>query len=267
VIDLIKMKAFKFEGKLGEETVEVEIPADKKAEAEEWRNKMVEKIAEQDDKLTEKFLEGKEISEKEFRSVLRSATISYNLVPVFCGSALKNKGVQLLLDGVIDYMPSPADLPPVKGIHPKTGEETERASKDDEPFAALAFKLQTDPYVGQLVYFRVYSGKLSAGSYVLNSTTGDKERIGRILRMHANRREEVKEVYAGDIGAIVGLKNTRTGDTLCDLEKPIVLERISFPEPVVSLPYLHFFPQAKVLPPAYAPSDCLLLSGPLSIST
>jgi len=235
VIDLIKMKAFKFEGKLGEETVEEEIPADKKAEAEEWRNKMVEKIAEQDDKLTEKFLEGKEISEKELRSVLRSATISYNLVPVFCGSALKNKGIQLLLDGIIDYMPSPMDLPPVKGIHPKTGEKTQRVSNDDESFAALAFKLQTDPYVGQLVYFRVYSGKLLAGSYVLNSTTGDKERVGRILRMHANRREEIKEVYAGDIGAIVGLKNTRTGDTLCDPEKPIVLERIFFPEPVVSL--------------------------------
>jgi elongation factor G len=166
---------------------------------------------------------------------LRKATLAYKLVPVFCGSALKNKGVQLVLDGVVDYLPSPIDLPPVKGINPKTGAEEIREAKDDAPFAALAFKLQTDPYIGQLTYFRVYSGTLNAGTYVLNSTNGEQERIGRILRMHANHREELKEIQAGNIGAIVGLKSTRTGDTLCDPEHPIILEKIIFPEPVVSL--------------------------------
>ncbi len=235
IIDLIRMKFIKFEGEHGEKIIEEEIPENKKKEAEEWRHKLVEKVSEQDDQLIEKYLEGKEISESEIRTVLRKATISYKLIPVFCGSALKNKGVQLMLDGVVDYLPSPADLPPIKGIDPKTGTEIFRNAKDEEPFTALAFKLQSDPYVGQLTYFRIYSGTLSSGSYVLNSISENKERIGRILRMHANHREEVKEMYAGEIGAIVGLKSTRTGDTLCDPDHEIILEKIIFPEPVVSL--------------------------------
>jgi elongation factor G len=235
VIDLMRMKYIKFGGKLGEVVEESEIPEDRKKEAEEWRNKMVERIAEQDDALTEKFLEGKEISVDELKRTLRAATLEYALVPVFCGSALKNKGVQLMLDGVVDYLPSPLDLPPVVGKDPKTDEDISREAKEDESFSALAFKLQTDPFVGQLIYFRVYSGTLSSGSYIYNSTNESKERVGRILRMHANSREEVKEVYAGDIGALVGMKDTRTGDTLCDPDNPIVLERITFPEPVVSL--------------------------------
>ena len=235
VIDLVRMKFIKFLGEHGEKIVEEEIPAERKKDADTWRHKMVEKIAGEDDVLTEKYLEGKDISEDELRLNLRKATLAYKLVPVFCGSALKNKGVQLVLDGVVSYLPAPSELPPVKGIDSKTGDEISREPKDDAPFTALAFKLQTDPYVGQLTYFRIYSGTLSSGSYVLNSTTEDKERIGRILRMHANHREEVKEMYAGEIGAIIGLKNTRTGDTLCDPENPIVLEKIIFPEPVVSL--------------------------------
>ena len=235
VIDLVRMKFIKFLGEHGEKIVEEEIPAERKKDADTWRHKMVEKIAGEDDVLTEKYLEGKDISEDELRLNLRKATLAYKLVPVFCGSALKNKGVQLVLDGVVSYLPAPSELPPVKGIDSKTGDEISREPKDDAPFTALAFKLQTDPYVGQLTYFRIYSGTLSSGSYVLNSTTEDKERIGRILRMHANHREEVKEMYAGEIGAIIGLKNTRTGDTLCDPEHPIILERIIFPEPVVSL--------------------------------
>jgi len=235
LIDLMRMKEVRFMGEHGEEVVFSEIADSRRAYAEEWRSKMVEKISESDDQLTEKYLEGKEIGESELRSALRRATLAYRLVPVFCGSALKNKGVQFLLDGVIDYLPSPADMPPVKGINSKTGEEEFREPKDDAPFAALAFKLQTDPHVGQLTYFRVYSGTLQAGSYVLNSTTGEQERVGRILRMHANTREELKEIQAGNIGAIVGLKNTHTGDTLCDANRPVILERIAFPEPVVSL--------------------------------
>ena len=235
VIDLMRMKFIQFEGEHGEKIMESEIPENKKAEAETWRHKLVERIAEQDDLLTEKYLEGKEISLDELRQNLRKATLSYKLVPVFCGSALKNKGVQLMLDGVVDYLPSPADVPPVKGLNIKTGAEMFREAKDDVPFTALAFKLQTDPYVGQLTYSGVYAGVLPAGSYILNIRTGDKERVGRILRMHANHREEVKEMQAGDIGAIVGLKNTKTGDTLCDPDSPIQLESITFPEPVVSL--------------------------------
>jgi elongation factor G len=196
---------------------------------------MVEKIAESDDKLTEQYLEGREIGIDDLRRALRVATISSRLVPVFAGSALKNKGVQLVLDGVVEYLPSPVDLPPVKGMHPDTGAEETREARDDAPFAALAFKLQADPYVGQLTFFRVYSGVLKAGSYVYNAATGDQERVGRILRLHANSREELKEISAGNIGALVGLKNTHTGDTLCDPERTIVLEKIVFPEPVVSL--------------------------------
>ena len=182
-----------------------------------------------------KYLGGEEISIDILKKLLRKSVIAGLIVPVFTGSALKNKGVQLVLDGVVDYLPSPLDVPPIKGIDPNTDGEIERKSDDNEPFSALAFKLQTDPFVGQLTYFRVYSGTLESGSYVYNSTTGEKERIGRILRMHANLREDVKKVYAGEIAAAVGLKNTRTSDTLCDEDKPIILERIVFPEPVVSL--------------------------------
>ena len=235
VIDLLRMKAVYFHGDHGETIELAEIPEDLKISAENWRHKMVEKIAEADDRLTELYLEGKEISEPELKRVLRIATLAYRLVPVFAGSALKNKGVQLVLDGVVDYLPAPSDLPPIKGTDVKTGAEELREIKDDQPFSALAFKLQSDPYVGQLTFFRVYSGVLKAGSYVLNATKGDQERVGRILRMHANSREELKEIEAGNIGALVGLKNTHTGDTLCDPEKPIILERIVFPEPVVSL--------------------------------
>ncbi|MBN2197648.1 elongation factor G [Candidatus Wolfebacteria bacterium] len=238
VVDLLTMKAFYFEGEHGEKIEEKDIPQELKEEAEKKRTILVEKIAENDEKLTEKYLEGKEISEDELRQSLRTSTINSKLIPVFCGTALKNKAIQFLLDAVLDYLPSPIDvvsLQPIKGIHPKTEEEIIRQPKDDEPLAALAFKVATDPYVGSLTYFRVYSGTLKKGSYVLNSTTGNQERIGRIVRMHANHREEVEEVYSGDLGAIVGLKNTSTGDTLCDPEHPIVLEKITFPEPVISV--------------------------------
>ncbi|MFY9463287.1 MAG: elongation factor G [Candidatus Sungiibacteriota bacterium] len=235
VIDLLRMKAVYFRGEHGEQLELVDIPAPLKASADEWHHKMIEKIAESDDALTEQYLEGKEIGIDELRRALRTATIASRLVPVFAGSALKNKGVQLVLDGVVDYLPSPVDLPPVKGLHPDTGAEDTRLAREDQPFAALAFKLQADPYVGQLTFFRVYSGVLKAGTYVYNTATGDQERVGRILRLHANSREELKEISAGNIGALVGLKNTHTGDTLCDPEHIIMLEKIIFPEPVVSL--------------------------------
>ena len=236
VVDLIKMKAFKFVGKNGEEVVEEEIPEELKAKSVEYRDKMVEKIAEQEDALTEKYLNGEDIKEDDLNRVLRKAVIEYKLIPVFCGSALKNKGVQLLLDAIVNYLPSPTDLPSIEGfdMNDETNKLT-RESKDEEPLAVLAFKMATDPFVGQLAYVRVYSGVLKSGSYVLNSITDKKERVGRILRMHSNKREEVKEVYAGDIVAIVGLKNTTTGDTLTDPEHPIILEKISFPEPVISI--------------------------------
>ena len=235
IIDLVRMRTITFEGERGEKVGESDIAADRKEEAEKWRAVLLEKVAETDDTLTERFLEGGEISIDELRVALRKATLAYQLVPVFCGSALKNKGVQVLLDGVIDYLPAPTDVPAVKGHDPKTDEEITREAKDEAPFSALAFKLQTDPYVGQLTYFRVYSGMLQAGSYVLNATKGEKERVGRILRMHANDREEVKEIFAGEIGALVGMKNTFTGDTLCDLDHAIILEKITFPEPVVAM--------------------------------
>ncbi|OGZ44999.1 MAG: translation elongation factor G [Candidatus Ryanbacteria bacterium RIFCSPHIGHO2_02_FULL_48_12] len=235
IIDLMRMKKIAFDGEHGERVSEEEIPENLKAEANKWRATLVEKIAESDETLTEKFLEGKEMSEAELRTALRKATIAYKLVPVFCGSALKNKGVQIVLDGVLDYLPSPKDVPPIKGFHPDTNAEETREADDALPFSALAFKLQSDPFVGQLTYFRVYSGKLDAGSYVYNSTKGEKERVGRILRMHANDREEVKEIFAGEIGAIVGLKSTFTGDTLSDPEHPIILEKITFADPVVAL--------------------------------
>ncbi|MCH8741507.1 elongation factor G [Patescibacteria group bacterium] len=235
VIDLLTQKAIKFDGDFGQNIVEEEIPKNLKEQAEEWREKLVEKIAAEDEKLLEKYLAQKEISVDELRDVLRSATVDYKIIPVFCGSALKNKGVQLLLDGVVDFLPSPIDLPPVKGTDPKTGQEIERKAVDSEPFSALVFKTASDPYVGTLNYFRVYSGFLQKGSYLLNPTTGEKERIGRILRMHAAEREEVEELFAGDIAATLGLKKTITGHTLCDLNSPIVLEKISFPEPVISI--------------------------------
>ncbi|RJQ35999.1 elongation factor G [Candidatus Parcubacteria bacterium] len=235
VIDLLNEQAVRFLGERGERIERGPIPDALKETAAEWRAKMVEKISETDDALTEKFLNAEAITPAELKVALRQATLAAKLVPVLAGSALKNKGVQLVLDAVVDYLPSPLDLPPVKGVNPKTGAEEERAAKDDAPFAALAFKLQSDPFVGQLTFFRVYSGTLAAGSYVLNTTKGEQERVGRILRLHANHREELKEIQAGNIGAIVGLKITRTGDTLADPDHPIVLEQIQFPEPVVSL--------------------------------
>jgi elongation factor G len=235
VIDLFAMKALRFEGDFGENVKEEDIPANLAEKAKEWRKKMVEKIVAEDEKLLEDFLAKKEISAEELREVLRKATLNYKLIPVFCGSALKNKGVQPVLDAVCHYLPSPADLPPVKGTDPKSGKEIERKAEDSQPFSALAFKIASDPYVGTLTFFRVYSGSLTKGSYLLNSTTGEKERIGRILRMHAAEREEVSEIFAGDIAATVGLKNTKTGHTLCDEADPIVLEKITFPEPVISI--------------------------------
>ncbi len=235
VIDLLEMKAIRFKGDFGQIVEKQEIPKELEEKAKQWRKELIEKIVAENDELLEKYLEQKEIPIEDLRRVLREAVVNYKLIPVFCGSALKNKGVQLLLDGVIYYLPSPVDLPTVKGINPKTGEKEERKADDNEPFSALAFKIASDPYVGTLTYFRVYSGLLTKGSYVLNSTTGKKERIGRIIRMHAAEREEVEEVFTGDIAATVGLKDTSTGHSLCDENHPILLEKISFPEPVVSI--------------------------------
>lgn len=235
IIDLLKMKAIYFEGEKGETVVEKEIPADMMPKAKEWHQKMVEKIAAEDDALLDKVLGGQEPTCEELMPVLRKATLAFKLVPVFCGSALKNKGTQLILDAVIDYLPSPLDIGFVKGTDPKTGAEIERKFSDDEPFAALVFKVATDPFVGQLTFFRVYSGVLNKGTYLLNSVTGEQERISRILRMKSNSREELDVIYAGEIGATVGLKNTITGHTLCDKDKPVVLEKISFPEPVIAM--------------------------------
>jgi elongation factor G len=236
VVDLIKMKAFTFTGERGETIEEIEIPADLRERVNEMRHELVEKIVEQDDSLMAKYLEGQEPNEEELRKTLRKAVIGYKIIPVLCGTALRNKGVQFMLDAVVDYLPSPMDVPPTKGFDPAQPEkEIFRKPDDNEPLAALAFKIATDPFVGSLTFFRVYSGVLKRGTYILNSIKGDKERIGRILRMHANHREEVEEVYAGDIAAIVGLKNTTTGDTLCDPENPMVLEKIEFPEPVIHM--------------------------------
>ncbi|MBZ9569756.1 elongation factor G [Patescibacteria group bacterium] len=235
VIDLLEMKALRFEGDFGQIVKTEDIPKDLLEKAKKWREKLVEKIAAEDAEILEKYLAKKEFSADELRKALRRATIEYKLIPVFCGASLRNKGIQPLLDGVCDFLPSPADLPPVKGIDPKTGQEVERRSADSEPFSALVFKVAADPYIGTLTYFRVYSGYLKRGSYVLNPTAGEKERIGRILRMHANKREEVQEVFAGDIGATIGLKRTSTGHTLCSEAHPILLEKITFPEPVISI--------------------------------
>jgi elongation factor G len=235
VIDLIEMKAIVWdEETLGARFHEEPIPQDILAMANEWREKMIERVSEVDDVIMEKFLEGKEISVEELRSAIRKGTLEFKIVPVLCGSAFKNKGVQPLLDAVVDYLPSPLDIPPVRGKTPD-GVEVERLASDDEPFSALAFKIMTDPYVGQLTYFRVYSGRMESGSYVYNSTKGKKERIGRLLKMHANKREDIKEVLAGDIAAAVGLKYTTTGDTLCDENNPVILEAMEFPEPVISI--------------------------------
>ena len=235
VVDLLTMKAVYFEGEHGEQLIEKEIPDSLKEEAKKRRHELIEKIVEKDDDLMAMYLEGKEPDLAALKRVLRKATIENTIVPVFCGSALKNKGVQLVLDAVIDYLPSPADLPPVKGVNPKTHADEERHPDDNEPLAALAFKVAADPFVGTLTYFRVYSGTLRRGSYILNATKNSQERISRIVRMHANHREEVEEIYAGDLGALVGLKDTTTGDTLTDIEKPILLETIIFPEPVISV--------------------------------
>lgn len=233
VVDLIEMKAFHFVGENGETIEEVPIPANMREEVEKRRHEMIERIAGTNDTLTEKYLTNEDISSDELRGALRAATIKVDLIPVLCGSALKNKGVQFVLDAVVDYLPSPLDLPPVVGVDPKTDKEIFREADGEEPFAALAFKVATDPYVGALTYFRIYSGVLKRGVYILNSTKNSKERVGRILRMHANHREEVEELFAGEIGALVGMKDTTTGDTLTDPEHAIILEKITFPEPVI----------------------------------
>ncbi len=235
VVDLLKMKAYYFEGDMGNKVIEKDIPDELKAEAEKYHSMLIEKIVETDDTLMTEYLEGKVPDVDTLKKTLRAAVIANLIFPVFAGSALKNKGVQLVLDAVVDYLPAPTDIPPIPGINPDTEEPMVRHASDSEPFSALAFKVATDPFVGQLIFFRVYSGQLTAGSYVYNPRTRNKERIGRILRMHANDREEVKKVYAGEIAAAVGLKDTITSDTLCDETAPIELNRIVFPEPVISL--------------------------------
>jgi elongation factor G len=246
-IDLIRMKAIVYTDEtMGADYVVEEIPADMLAEAQEYREKLIEKVSESDDQLLEKYLSGEAVTEAEITRALRARTIASvrddkqpTFVPVICGSAFKNKGIQPLLDAVVDFLPSPLDIPPVEGLNPRSkdadGATIQRSASDEQPFAALAFKIMTDPFVGQLTFFRVYSGVLQSGSSVVNATKGKTERIGRLLKMHANKREEIKEVYAGDIAAAVGLKSVTTGDTLCDEKQPIVLESMVFPEPVISL--------------------------------
>ena len=235
IIDLLTRKAVIYQDDLGKEWDEVDVPADMKDKTEEYRHQLVEAIAENDEGLLALYLEGKEIPVADLKRVLRKASLANRIVPVFCGSALKNKGVQFLLDGVADYLPSPLDVPPLKATDPTTAAVVERHASDEQPFTALAFKIATDPFVGKLAFFRVYSGTLKAGSYVLNSSNGEQERISRIVRLHANSREDVPEVYAGEIAAAVGLKATTTGNTLCDPDHPVLLESIVFPEPVISL--------------------------------
>ena len=235
IIDLVEMKAETYHDELGKEFDILDIPADMKELADEWKEKLLEAVAEADEELMMKFLEGQEISKAEIKEAIRTLTLSGKMIPVICGSAYRNKGVQMLLDAVLDYLPSPLDIPAIRGILPDSEEEGERAADDKGPFSALAFKIMTDPFVGKLSFFRVYSGTLQSGSYVYNSTKGKKERIGRILQMHANRREEIDEVYAGDIAAAVGLKDTTTGDTLCDEKHSIILESMDFPDPVIEI--------------------------------
>ena len=236
VVDLITMKAYRFAGEMGMDVTEEDIPAELQEQAEQWRAEMIEKVVEHDDALMEAFLEGNEPSNEDLKATLRKAVLANEIFPVMTGSALKNIGVQLVLDAVVDYLPAPTDLPPVTGTDPKDEEKTlERNPSDEEPFAALAFKLQDDKFVGQLAFFRVYSGTVKAGSYILNSSTGNKERVGRIVRLMADKREEVEEVYAGEIAAAVGIKEVKTSHTLCDEADPIILEQITFPEPVVAV--------------------------------
>ena len=235
MVDLIRMQAIVYGDEMGKDEEFVEIPADIKDQAEEYRGILIETVAEGDDELMMKYLEGEEITNEELKAAIRKETIECKLNPVFCGSSYKNKGIQPLLDAVVDYMPAPTDIESIKGINPETGEEDSRPTSDNEPFAALAFKIATDPFVGKLGFFRVYSGKITAGSYVYNSSKDKKERMGRILLMHANHREEIPEAYSGDIAAAVGLKFTSTGDTLCDEKAPIILESMVFPEPVISV--------------------------------
>ena len=235
IIDLVKMKAEIYTNDLGTEIQETEIPEEYKELAEEWREKLVEAVADTDEDLMMKFLEGEEITDEELKAGIRNATLSVDFYPVLCGSAFKNKGVQLMLDAVIDYLPAPTDVKAIQGFNPKTDEETERPADDSAPFSSLAFKVMTDPFVGRLTFFRVYSGVLNSGSYVLNASKGKRERIGRILQMHANTRKEIDTVYSGDIAAAVGLKDTTTGDTLCAEDAPVILESIEFPDPVIEV--------------------------------
>jgi elongation factor G len=235
VIDLLQMKALTWDDGMGESYETVDIPAELQADAEHWRHELVDVVSQFDENVLEKYVGEEEITAEDLRAAMRVATVSGEVVPVLCGTAFKNKGVQPLLDAVVDYLPSPVDVPPIEGVELKSGDPIARAASDDEPFAALAFKIMSDPYVGKLTYFRVYSGKLGSGAAVLNATKDKKERVGRILQMHANHREDKEGVFAGDIVAAVGLKNTTTGDTLCDPAHPIVLERMEFPEPVISV--------------------------------
>ena len=235
MIDLVKMRAIVYGDKLGKDEEFVEIPADMLEKAQEYRQQLLEAVAESDDELMMKYLDGGDFTEEEINEGIRTMTVACKMTPVCCGSSYKNNGVQPLLDAVVAYMPAPTDIPPIKGVNPDTGEEDERASSDELPFSALAFKIMTDPFVGRLAFFRVYSGTLGSGSYVYNSTKGKRERIGRILQMHANHREEIDMAYSGDIAAAVGLKDTTTGDTLCDEKSPIILESMVFPDPVISV--------------------------------
>lgn len=235
IIDLLNMRAYLYNNDLGTDIEEIDIPEEYQELAEEWRGKLVEAVAETDEDLMMAYLEGEELDVPTLKAAIRKATVAAEFYPVFCGSAFKNKGVQLLLDGVIDYLPAPIDIPSIKGTLPDTGEEVERHADDSEPFSALAFKVMTDPFVGRLTFFRVYSGTLEAGSYVKNSTKGKRERVGRILQMHANSRQEIAEVFSGDIAAAVGLKDTTTGDTLCDEKEEVILESMEFPEPVIEV--------------------------------
>ncbi|KMJ56784.1 elongation factor G [Bacillus sp. LL01] len=235
IIDLVEMQAYFYEDDLGTRSEATEIPAEYKDQADEYRQRLVEAVAELDEELMMKYLEGEELTTEELKATIRKGTCDVNFYPVICGSAFKNKGVQLMLDAVIDYLPAPTDVPSIKGIIPDTEEEVTREPGDENPFAALAFKVMTDPYVGKLTFFRVYSGTLNSGSYVINSTKGKRERVGRILQMHANSREEIPVVYSGDIAAAVGLKDTTTGDTLCDDKNQVILESMDFPEPVIQL--------------------------------
>ena len=235
IVDLIKKEAIIYTDDLGKVAESAEIPADMVDKVEEYRNAMIEAVAEVDEELMMKYLEGEEITEEEIRAALRKGVINNEIVPVICGSSYKNKGVQPMIDAVVEYLPSPVDIPAVKGHNPETGEEDTRETADDAPLSALAFKIATDPFIGKLAFTRIYSGTMKSGTYVFNSTKGKKERIGRLVRMHANHRQEIDELLAGDIGAVIGLKDTTTGDTLCDENNPIVLEKMEFPEPVINV--------------------------------